>query len=81
MPCGSVCACVSILLLLRIHGRSLTYSAMQALQKMVRFGPAAKVTLQAASLNCLTPAQYQTHERLLAQVRQLLIMQLCTCLY
>lgn len=48
----------------------LTCSAVQALQKLVRFGPAAKVTLQAASFNSLMPAQYQTHERLLAQVRQ-----------
>lgn len=54
------------------------HSAMQALQNMVRFGPAAKVILQAASLNSLMPAQYQPHERLLAQVRQLPVMQLCT---
>lgn len=51
---------------------------MQALQKMVRFGPAGKVSLQAASLDSLMPAQYQTHERLLAQVRPSSVMRLCT---
>ena len=76
-----VCTCVSILLSSRSNARSLRHNAMQALQKTVRFGPAAKVTLQAASLNSLMPAQYQPHERLLAQVRYIPVMHLCTCLY
>lgn len=48
-------------------------NAAQALQKLVKFGSIGKVTLQAASRDSLCPAQYQTHERLLAQVKSQLM--------
>ena len=42
--------------------------AAQALQKLARFGSVGTVSLQSAGCDALCPAQYQTHERLLAQV-------------
>ena len=41
---------------------------MQALQKLVRFGAVGQVTCQVGGCDSLLPANYQTHERLLAQV-------------
>ena len=55
-----------------IWQQSVLYSesgrAAQALQKLARFGSVGTVSLQSAGCDALCPAQYQTHERLLAQV-------------
>ena len=55
-----------------IWQQSVLYSessrAAQALQTLARFGSVGKVSLQSAGCDALCPAQYQTHERLLAQV-------------
>ncbi|KAL0039566.1 hypothetical protein WJX77_002084 [Trebouxia sp. C0004] len=46
----------------------ISWDWLQALQKLARFGSVDKVSLQSAGCDALCPAQYQTHERLLAQV-------------
>ncbi|KAL3143189.1 hypothetical protein ABBQ38_002046 [Trebouxia sp. C0009 RCD-2024] len=60
-------ACLPAALCQELQG-SVRWDWLQALQKLVRFGSASTVTLQAASFDSLMPAQYQPHERLLAQV-------------
>ncbi|DBA69067.1 TPA: hypothetical protein ACH3X2_013228 [Trebouxia sp. C0005] len=46
----------------------ISWEWLQALQKLARFGSVGTVSLQSAGCDALCPAQYQTHERLLAQV-------------